>query len=144
MIDFHILPVKRLEFKNWYNQIDGIVKGRPGWTEEFKVIFLKTKVLKNAAAFIAHIDPGAGSYEMCIAALKEQYLNEPYIVDEYLKKLLTDKPEYDQTYHKSRTYIANTRNHLHNLKTRYDVDLMDESHGAHKLLSHIIFSKFSA
>ena len=38
----------------------------------------------------------------------------------------------------------NTRTHLHNLKTHFEIDLMDETHGAHKLLSHIIFAKFSA
>ena len=134
----------KLEFKNWYDQIDAVVKGRPNWSDSYKIMFLKSKVVKNAATFIAHIDPGPGSYEECIKVLKEQYLNEPYIIDEYFKKLLTDKPEFDETYYKSRTYIANTRNHLHNLKTHYEMDLMDETHGAHKLLAHIIFAKFSA
>ena len=57
--------------------------------------------------------------------------------------MLSDKPEYDPTYFKTRTFIANTCNHLYNLKTHYDVDLLDETHNAHKFLSHIIFSKFS-
>ena len=75
--------------------------------------------------------------------MKEQYLNVDYIVDEYFKKLLSDKPEYDLSYMKTRTFIANTRNHLHNLNNHYGVDLLNEEHNAHKLLSHIIFSKFS-
>ena len=134
----------KLEFKNWYDQIDAVVKGRPNWSESYKIMFLKSKVVKNAATFIAHIDPGPGSYEECIKVLKEQYLNKPYIIDEYFKILLVDKPEFDETYYKSRTYIANTRNHFHNLKTHYEIDLMDETYVAHKLLAHIIFAKFSA
>ena len=109
------------------------------WSQEYKLFFLKDKVIGNAAAFIAHIDPGPNAYDTCIAILKEQYLNVDYIVDEYFKKLLSDKPEYDLSYMKSRTFIANTRNHLHNLNTHYGVDLLNEEHNAHKLLSHIIF-----
>ena len=133
----------KLEFKHWYDRIDAIVKGRPNWSEEYKFFFLKTKVQKNAAAFINHIEPGAGAYDLCMDALKEQYLNESYIVNEYFKKLLSDQPKFDETYLESKTYIANTRNHLHNLKNYYGVDLMDETNGAHKFLSHVIFSKFS-
>ena len=56
---------------------------------------------------------------------------------------MSDKSEYDPTYFKTRTFIANTRSHLNNLKTYYGVDLLYEDHNAHKFLSHIIFSKFS-
>ena len=132
----------RLAFKNWLDQFEAIV--RPSWTEEFKIMYLKSKVLNNAAAFIKHINASTGSYEHCIAMLKEQYLNVPYIVNEYFKKLCHDKPEYDPSYYKTRTFIANTRNHLHNLSTHYEVDLLDETSNSHLLLSHIIFSHFSS
>ena len=88
---------------------------------------MKSKVRKNAANFIAHLEPGSGVYKECIDALKEQYLDVPYIIDEYFKKLCSDKPEYDDKYGKTRIFIANTRNHLHNLKTHYEVDLIWES-----------------
>ena len=132
----------RLAFKNWLDQFEAIVQ--PSWTEEFKIMYLKSKVLNNAAAFIKHINASTGSYEHCITMLKEQYLNVPYIIDEYFKKLCHDKPEYDPSYYKTRTFIANTRNHLHNLCLHYEVDLLDETGNSHKLLSHIIFSKFSS
>ena len=107
-------------------------------------IYLKNRVQGKALTFIAHLEPGDSDvYDECIKALKEQYLDEPFIVDEYFKKLLSDKPEFDETYGKTRLYIANTRNHLHNLNTHYKVDLMDESNSAHKFLSHVIFSKLS-
>ena len=129
----------RLEFKNWYEKIDALIKSRSKWSDEFKLLYLKNHVIGNATAFIAHIDPGPEAYETCIAALKEQYLDESYIIDEYFKKLLSDKPEFDPTYFKTRTFIANTSNHLHNLKSHYGVDLLHEDHNAHKFLSHIIF-----
>ncbi|CAL4060599.1 unnamed protein product, partial [Meganyctiphanes norvegica] len=61
----------RLEFKNWLAQFEAVIKTRPNWTEEFKVTYLKTKVLKNAANFIAHLEPGPGNYAACIESLKE-------------------------------------------------------------------------
>ncbi|CAL4166803.1 unnamed protein product, partial [Meganyctiphanes norvegica] len=93
--------------------------------------------------FIAHLEPEVGNYVACISALKEQYLDEPFIVDEYFKKLCAEKPEFDETYGKTRVYIATIRNNLHNLKTHFNVDLLEENSGGHKLLSHIIFTKLS-
>ena len=133
----------RLEFKNWLAQFEAVIKTRPNWTEEFKITYLKSKVIKNANNFIAHLEPEVGNYVACISALKEQYLDEPFIVDEYFKKLCAEKPEFDETYGKTRVYIATIRNNLHNLKTHFNVDLLEENSGGHKLLSHIIFTKLS-
>ena len=77
----------RLEFKTWLSQFESVIKTRPNWTEEFKVTFLKSKVIKNAHNFIAHLEPVVGSYDACVKALKEQYLDEPFIIDEYFRKL---------------------------------------------------------
>ena len=49
------------------------------------------KLIGNTAEFIAHIDPDPGAYDTCIAALKEQYLDESYIIDEYFKKMSVRK-----------------------------------------------------
>ena len=38
--------------------------------------------------------------------------DKPYTIDEYINKLMSDNPEFDPTYFKTRTFIANTRNHL--------------------------------
>ena len=133
----------RLEFKNWLAQFEAVINSCRNWTEESKVSYLKSKVLKNAAHFIAHINPAPGSYDLCMQALKDQYLDEEFIVDEHFKLLWTKSPEFDQTYTKTRVYIADVRNALHNLKTHYQIDLLDEDTGGHKFLSHIIFSKLS-
>ena len=133
----------RLEFKNWFTQFEAVISTRPNWTDEFKVTYLKTKIQKNAAPFIAHLNPAPGNFERCVDALKDQYLDEEYIVDEYFRTLWNESPEFDETYTKSRVYIANVRNTLHNLKTQYEVDLLEEGSSGHKLLSHVVFSKLS-
>ena len=87
----------RLEFKNWYDRIDVIVKSHPKWTDEYKLLFLKDKVIGNAATFIAHIDPRPETYDTCIEVLKEQYLDEPYIIDEYCRVCIFDDGYWNDT-----------------------------------------------
>ena len=76
-------------------------------------------------------------------ALKEQYLDLDYIRDEYFRLLCSESPEFDETYAKTQVYIASVRNHLNNLKTHYQTDLLDKESAGHKFLSHVIFSKFN-
>ena len=133
----------RLEFKSWLVQFEAVINTRNNWTEAFKITYLKTKVLKNAAHFIAHLDAQAGNYDACIKALKDQYMDEELIIDELFKLLCNERPEFDETYTKSRVYLADVRSHLHNLKTHYKIDLLDKDSSGHKMLSHIIFNKLS-
>ena len=93
--------------------------------------------------FIAHLGPESGNYQPCIDALKAQYLDEPFLIDEYFKQILNDVPAFDEDYGKTSQYLATVRNKLHNLKTHYKVDLLAAGTGGNKLLSHIVFSKLS-
>ena len=133
----------RLEFKDWLAQLESVMSTRTNWTDEFKVTYLKTKVLKDAAPFIAHFGPAPGNYKLCIDALKDQYLDEEYVVDEYFRILWTESPEFDETYAKTRVYLARVNSIIHNLKNHYDIDLLNVDSSGHKLLSHIIFGKLS-
>ena len=133
----------KFEFHAWLSLFETIIKTRPNSSEEFKISYLKSKVQGNAAAFIAHLDVVDGNYQACIDALKAQYLDEPFLIDEYLKQILNDAPMYDEEYGKTSQYLAKIRNKLHNLKTHYKVDLVTADTGGNKLLSHIVFSKLS-
>ena len=133
----------RLEFKNWLARFESIVKSKPNWAEEYKISYLKSKVGGDASCFIDHLDPIAGNYELCIKALKDEYLKENYIKNEYFKLLYTESPEYDASYSKTRIYVATVRNRLQNLKNHFKVDLLDEGSAGHLFLSHIIFAKLS-
>ena len=69
--------------------------------------------------------------------------DNPISLNEYISKLMTDRPEYDPSYIKSKIFIENTQTHLVYLKTHYGVNLLDDTHFAQRFLSHIIFYKFS-
>ena len=72
----------KLAFKNWFAQYETIIKANKGWSESFKLSFLKSKVVDLAAPYIAHFDPEDGNYEAAINALEAQYLDVPYIINE--------------------------------------------------------------
>ena len=102
----------KFEFQNWLNQFETLIK-TCSWSEEFKISYLKSKIQGNAAAFIAYLGPEAGNYQPCIDALKAQYLDEPFLIDEYFKQILNDSPEFDEDYGKTSQYLATIRNKLH-------------------------------
>ena len=133
----------KFEFHAWLSLFETIIKTRPNSSEEFKISYLKSKVRGNADAFIAHLDIVPGNYQPCIDALKAQYLDEPFLIDEYFTQILNDDPMFDEDYGKTSQYLATTRNKLHNLKSHYKVDLVTANTGGNKLLSHIVFSKLS-
>ena len=134
----------RLKFKDWLSEFYSVINLNPLWDENRKLTFLRQQILGDAATFIAHLDTGVGNYDRAIQALKDEYLNEEYNVDELFRQLLQESPERDVTYQKTAIYLASVRNKLHTLKNHYDTDLIDPSSSGHKLLSHIVFNKLSS
>ena len=96
----------KFEFHAWLNLFQTIIKTHPNNSEEFKISYLKSKVQGNAAAFIAHLDIIPGNYQPCIDALKAQYLDEPFLIDEYFKQILNDAPAFEEDYGKTSQYLA--------------------------------------
>ena len=133
----------RLAFINWLSEFEGVLKTQPHWDDQQKLGYLKKVVLGNAAAYIAHLEPGPGNFAVAIKALKDQYLNEAFITDEYLSQLVNETPAYDPKFIKTSQYLASVRNICYNLKTHYAVDLLDENSDGYKFLSHIIFNKLN-
>ena len=80
----------KLAFKNWFSEFEGVLKTQTNWDDERKLGYLKKVVLGNAATYIAHLEPGPGNYDAAVKALKDQYLNEAFITDEYLRQLLSE------------------------------------------------------
>ena len=134
----------RLKFKDWLSEFNSVIRLNPLWDENRKLTFLRQQILGDAATFIAHLDTGAGNYDRAIQALKDEYLNEDYNVDELFRLLLQESPERDVTYQKTAIYLASVRNKLYTLKNHYNVDLTDSDTAGHKLISHIVFNKLSA
>ena len=133
----------KLAFKNWLSEFEGVLKTQTNWDEERKLGYLKKVVLGNAVTYIAHLEPRPGNYDAAVEALKDQYLNEASITDEYFCQLLSEAPAFDGNYCKTSQYLASIGNKYFNLKMHCHTDLMDENTGGYKLLSHTVFNKLS-
>ena len=83
------------------------------------------------------------NYEVALQLLKDEFLDEKYIIDETLKQLLSSSPKFDPSFSEVRIYINECRALLHELKT-YKVDLLRPGNAGCRLVSHIIFSKLPA
>ena len=133
----------KFQFKHWFSQFESVIKANPSWSEVNKMNYLKTKVVGNAAPFIQHLDPDPGNYAIAIEVLKKEYLDIPYLTDQLCAQLISSQPSFSEDYSKTRNYIADIRNKLFDLKTHYNVDLLDPNTGGYVLASHIVFSKLS-
>ena len=89
---------------------------------------------------ISHLSVSDDNYSVALKLLKEEFLDEEYIVDETFKLLISKSPKFDLSFTDVRCFINDCRSMLHELKV-YGVDLLDGGTAGCKLMSHIIFSK---
>ena len=94
----------------------------------------------SAFRVISHLSVSDDNYDVALKLLKEEFLDEEYIVDETFKLLLSKSPKFDNTFTDVRCYINDCRSMIHELKL-YGVDLLENGSAGCKLMSHIIFSK---
>ena len=89
---------------------------------------------------ISHLSVSEDNYDVALKLLKEEFLDEEYIVDETFKLLLSKSPKFDHSFADVHCYINDCRSMIHELKL-YGVDLLEDGSAGCKLMSHIIFSK---
>ena len=130
-------------FKHWLETVDAIIEAHPNWSDKQKLLLFKSHVKGLAGTLISHLAITNENYETARNVLIKHYLDKPYIRDELLKQILSDRPGYDEDYFKTTQYLAEINNKLLDLKRHYDADLLVENSGGYKLISHIVFSKLS-
>ena len=83
------------------------------------------------------------NYIIALNTLKKEYLDVDYIRDELLKQINSKVPSYDIAYIKTKHFLAEIKNILHDLAKHYDCDLLTKSSGGYIFVSQIVFSKLS-
>ena len=131
----------RFQFKHWLAQFECIIEASPNMLDKYKLSVLKSKVSGLASQFIQHLELTAENYPVALDRLKKEYLDIPFIIDELLKQILNKTPGFEPDYMRTRQYLAEIKNMLHDLHKHYEIDLMTADTGGHKLVSHIVFSK---
>ena len=130
-------------FKHWLETVDAIIEAHPSWSDSQKLLLFKSHVKGLAGTLISHLAITNENYQTARNVLEKHYLDRPYIRDELMKQILSDRPGYDEDYFKTTQYLAEINNKLLDLKRHYDTDLLVENSGGYKLISHIVFSKLS-
>ena len=130
----------KLEFKNFLLQFNNCIDACGQLTGSSKLTYLRSYLSGFAFRVISHLSISDANYDVAIKLLKDEFLDEAFIVDETFMQLLSRVPKYDPTFLDVRTYINECRSMIHELKL-YKVDLLEAGSAGCKLLSHIIFSK---
>ena len=105
-----------------------------------KLTYLRSYLSGYTLKIISHISVTDDNYDVAFSLLRTEFLDIPYIVDEYFKTVLSSSPSFDTAFDGLRAYINECRAIIHDLK-QYDIDLMEEDTARCKLLGHIIFSE---
>ena len=130
----------KLEFKNFLQQFNNCIDVCDTLSGAAKLTYLRSYLTDYALKTISHLSIADDNYDVAMKLLKEEYLDEQYIIEEIFKQLLSKHPKFDTSFVEVRMYINECRALLYELKT-YKVDLLDDNSAGCKLISHIIFSK---
>ena len=130
----------KFEFKNFLKQFQNCVDSCERLTDSGKLNYLKGYLTDYAFSTISHLSISDENYQVAISTLKDEFLDEKFIIDESLKQLLVMHPKYDANFVGVKVYVNTCKNILHELKI-YGVDLLNEGSAGCTLISHIIFQK---
>ena len=128
----------KLEFKNFLLQFNNCIDACGQLTGSSKLTYLRSYLSGFAFRVISHLSISDANYDVAIKLLKDEFLDEAFIVDETFMQLLSRVPKYDPTFLDVRTYINECRSMIHELKL-YKVDLLENDSFGCKLLIHNIF-----
>ena len=134
----------KFEFKYWLSQFESMLASGKALKGQAKLILLRNHLTHSGLAFklISHFDLNDANYEEALKALKSEFLDVDYIVNETFKQILDRSPEkHDPEYDNLKLYVAEMKSILHDLKKTYKVDLVTADTGGYKFVSSIIFSK---
>ena len=130
----------KLEFKNFLSQFKNCVDASGTLPGSVKLTYLRSYLTDYALKIITHLTINDSNYDIAINLLKEEFLDEDFITDEFLKQLCNETPKYDPDFNNVRQYLNETRAILYELQS-YNVDLLQDNTAGSKLASHIVFSK---
>ena len=130
----------KLEFKNFMTQFNNCVDANGKLSGSVKLTYLRSYLTDYALKIISHLTINDDNYDIALKLLKEEFLDEDYIADEFFKQLCNNAPKYDPEFNNVRQYLNETRAILYELKT-YNVDLLEVGTAGSKLASHVIFAK---
>ena len=99
----------KLEFKNFLSQFNNCVDASGTLPGSVKLTYLRSYLTDYALKIIAHLTINDSNYDIAINLLKEEFLDEEFITNEFLKQLCNETPKYDPDFSNVRQYLNETR-----------------------------------
>ena len=130
----------KMAFKTFLQQFHNCINIAGQLSNSSKLIYLRSYLTGYAFRVISHLSMSDDNHDVALKLLKEEFLDEEYIVDETFKLLLSKSPKFNHSFTDVRCYINDCRSMIHELKL-YGADLLEDGSAGCKLMSHIIFSK---
>ena len=96
------------DFKNWLSQFETMINsGRP-MKGRYKLISLRNHLTKGGLAFklIISLEMIDDNYVVAVDILKEEFLDEPKLIDQSFKQILEKNPQYNAEFKGLRMYAA--------------------------------------
>jgi len=107
--------------------------------DSVKLHCLKNKLKGYAYSLIQNLSINNENYGKAIEVLNKEFLDEKFIVDETIKKIISLKPTFDPSYNTTRVYLNEIRTLVYELES-YKFKFLEEPAGL-LILSHIVLSK---
>ena len=108
-VTFSGKTVDKLEFKNFLLQFHNCIDAAGKLSKSAKLTYLRSYLTDYAFKVISHLSITDSNYEVALQLLKDEFLDEEYIIDETFKQLLSSSPKYDPSFSEVRIYINECR-----------------------------------
>ena len=130
----------RDNFQHFLSQFENVIGCKKNLTNAAKLAYLKGYLRDYAFTVIKHLTNTDSNYSIAIDLLKREFLDVPFIIDNYFNTLITTEPIQDFNYNRISNFLNEARAILHDLKG-HNVDFFTEDSAGNKLIAHIIYSK---
>ena len=138
--DFSGEKEDKLEFKTFLQQFKDVIDKNKNMSKTRKLTYLKNYLKGYAYKLVQHLSLDDANYERALKLLKDEFLDEPYIIDDILSKILKAKVNFEPTLKETKIFINEMRTYMCELQELGYNFLEDKSPGL-LFMSHVVSSK---
>ena len=132
----------KFAFHRFMSQFDNVIGSRKQLSNLAKQSYLYGYLQGYALKLVSHLSISNDNYVVALQMLKDEFLDEGYIIDETFKNILNVTPsnKYDSEFTNVKLFLNEIRSYLHELKS-FKIDLLEEETAGNIFVSHLVFNK---
>ena len=131
--------VDKFDFKNFLTNFQNCTANIR--SDALKLSYLRSLLTDYAFAIISHLTINEPNYNIAIDLLKNEFLDNNFIIDEIFSQLIKSFPKYDPEFVSVKQFLAKARADLYELNSSFGLDFITENTPGNYLVSHLIFNK---